>query len=202
MSMIDHLSIILWGKSANEPARAEALADPSKKARSLNGWRTLQTLKRGCQEGRAGKAVDPSPPSPRLRDRLDYRPYRVWGCLPSARRLLHPAPRLARRSFQPPKRHGAVFYQHLEAYYDRRRAPRLARRLFQPSKRHGAVFYQHLEAFYDRRCAPRLARRSFQPPKRHGAVYQHLEACYDWRRGSPDDRSNRQRDTGLSSTNT
>jgi hypothetical protein len=98
MSMIDHLSIILWGKSANEPARAEALADPSKKARSLNGWRTLQTLKRGCQEGRAGKAVDPSPPSPRLRDRLEvYRPYGVRGCLPPARHLLHPAPRAAAR---------------------------------------------------------------------------------------------------------
>ena len=40
-------------------------------ARHLSGWRTLQTLKRGCQEGRAGEAMDPSPPSPGLQDRLD-----------------------------------------------------------------------------------------------------------------------------------
>ena len=52
-------SIILWRKSANEPARAEALA-----------------------------LAGPSPPSPRLQDRLEvcYRPYGVRGCPPPSKR--------------------------------------------------------------------------------------------------------------------
>jgi hypothetical protein len=85
------LDILLWRKSAKEPApggtigkagglghqrqihryarrapEALALAESPKKARNLIGWKTLQTLKRGCQGGCAGKAMDPSL---RLQDR-------------------------------------------------------------------------------------------------------------------------------------